>query len=463
MYDLAVTGGTLVMPDGERRGDVAVAGGRIAAIVSPDTPPTAQRVIDARGLHVLPGAIDIHCHVRAPAFPERGTVASETAAAAKGGITTLFEMPITKPCCNSPAEVARRRACFAETAFIDFGLYAAPGELTTAAFDALVAEGVIGLKMFTTTAPPGRMDEFAGLVRPDEAEQLRVLELAAAAGLPVVVHAESAELLAAADAEARALLDPADAATHGKARPPLAEALAVAKLLTLNTRANAWLHIAHVTSAATVDVLRRFQGSSDFSAETCPQYLCCTEADVARVGVFGKVNPPIRGESDRAALWQAVGDGLIQHVTTDHAGFTAEEKAAHAGDFLAAPPGHPGTEVLLPVLLDAAVEGRITLARVADLVAGNAARRFRLAEKGRISPGAQADLTLVDLAGETLVTQDSLLTAARATAHLYHGKRFRGRVRATLVAGRTVWREDAVVGQPGEGRYVQPAELTDAA
>ena len=454
-FDLAITGGTVVTPGGVVPADLAVGGGRLAAILAPGTPVEAATQIDATGLHILPGVIDIHAHIRSPAYPERGGVASETAAAAAGGMTTIFEMPITLPCCNSPTEVARRRDHFAEHAHIDFALFAAPGTLSERAFDALVAEGVIALKMFTIPAPPGRDEEFAGLARPGLGEQREVLRLAAGAGLPVVVHAENAGLLAAAQAALHGV-DPSLASTHGAARPAMAEAAAVALLLTLNVEIGAKLHIAHVTSSVTVEVLRRFRGSSDFTAETCPHYLRYTEDDVARVGVFGKINPPIRRAGDRDALWQALADGTIAHVTTDHAGFTAAEKLAHADNFLTAPPGHPGTEALLPVMLDAVADGRLALSDVARLTAANAARRFGLPDKGVLEPGKTADLVLVDMAGETRITEDSLLTAARAAGKLHHGQRLRGRVHTTLLAGQPVWRDLAIVGTPGQGRCVRP-------
>ena len=196
----------------------------------------------------------------------------------------------------------------------------------------MIAEGAIAFKIFTTPAPPGRDDEFGGLAFPDEADQWRALQLAAGTGLPLVVHAESAALLAHFEAAA-ASLDPADAATHGLSRPAVCEAVAVAKLLAMNITAGAKLHIAHVTSAETVAVLRAFAGTSDFTAESCPQYLFTTEADVARAGVNGKVNPPIRHAADQDALWQAIADGVITHVTTDHAPFSRAEKAAAEGDF----------------------------------------------------------------------------------------------------------------------------------
>ena len=337
--DLAITGGALVTPDGLRNGTLLVKGGAILGIAAVDDIVDASQTIDATGQHILPGLIDIHCHIRAPAYPQRGTVSSETRACAAGGITTVFEMPITNPCCNTPEQVAIRREHFAASAHVDFGLYGAPLTLTEGAVDALADSGIIAFKIFTTPAPPGREVEFAGLAWPSEADQFRALQLIARTGLPVVVHAESADILAAAPQ-----LDPTDARSHGLSRPPLAEALAAAKLLTLNITAQAKLHIAHVTSAATVDILRRFSGTSDFTAETCPHYLRYTESDVARVGVAAKINPPIRHAADREALWQAIADGIITQVTTDHAGFSAAEKAAHADNFLTAPPGHPGTE-----------------------------------------------------------------------------------------------------------------------
>lgn len=454
-FEAVVVGGTLVTPEGVRPGTLGIADGRIAAITSPGEPLVAPVVWEADGLHVLPGAIDIHCHIRSPAYPERGTVASETAACAAGGITTVFEMPITDPCCNSPQRVALRRDHFAKTAVVDFGMYGAPKELTAEAFEAFVEVGVVALKIFTIPAPAGRGHEFEGLSWPDAADQLRVLTLAAEAGLLVVAHAEHPEILARAATEAAAL-DPGDAATHNAARPPSAEALAVAQLLTLNLQAQARLHIAHVTSRETLEVLRRFAGSSDYSAETCPHYLRFTADDVARVGVYGKVNPPIRGAPDREALWEALTDGTLQHVTTDHAAFSLPEKAAHVGNFLTAPPGHPGTELLLPTLLDGMADGRLTLAQVAERVSTNAAHRFGLPDRGSIREGARADLALVDLAGETRPTPENLLTQARHVARLAHGTRYRGRVAGTVLAGRRIWDGSEITATTGAGRFVRP-------
>ncbi len=454
-FELAVTDGLLVTPDGVRPGTLGVNEGRITAVAGPDETVDAAATWSAAGMHVLPGAIDIHCHIRAPAYPERGTVATETAACAAGGITTVFEMPITDPCCNTPERVTMRRNHFAETAVVDFAMYAAPAELTESAFGALAEAGVVALKIFTIPAPEGREHEFEGLAWPAAPDQLQVLRLARTVGLPVVVHAEHPEILARSEGRA-ALLDPADAATHEAARPAVAESLAVAQILALNMEAQAKVHIAHVTSAATLAVLRAFAGTSDFSAETCPQYLRHTSEDVGRVGVFGKVNPPIRTAADRDALWSALEDGTLGHVTTDHTSFSFAEKAAHEDNFLTAPPGHPGTELLLPTLLDGVAEGHVTLPAVVELTSGAAARRFDLPDRGVLAKGARADVAVVELDGETRPTPESLQTAARGLARLAHGRTYRGRVAATFVAGRQIWDGSSVDAPAGWGRFVRP-------
>ena len=455
--DTLISGGDVLLPNGVHRVDLGLADGKVAGLYAPGTAPDAAELIDATGKTVLPGIVDIHFHVRAPAYPERGTVLSETSAAAAGGVTTLFEMPISKPCCSTPAELARRRDHFAENAVVDFALYAAPGDLTEASRDKMMDLGCIAWKIFTTPSPAGRADEFEGLAFPDEADQLRALQLLADTGLPIVVHAESAALLAHYEEAAKAL-DPADAATHGLSRPAICESVAVAKLLAMNITAQAKLHIAHVTSAETVQVLRGFAGTSDFTAETCPQYLFTTEADVARAGIYGKVNPPIRHQSDQDALWQAIEDGVINYVTTDHAPFAKAEKQAAEGNFPAAPPGVPGIEFILPAMLDAVAQGRLSLKRAHDLICANGARRYGLyPRKGSVLPGSAADVTIVDLDGETVISAATLHTHAREVAHLFEGRRLRGKVTQTILGGRTVYLDGEVTGPPGAGAYVTPA------
>ena len=458
MIDTLIKGGMVVTPEGEKRLDVALNGGRIEGLLEPGTPTQAKETIDAGGKHVLPGAIDIHFHVRAPAYPQRGTVASETRAAAAGGVTTLFEMPISKPCCATPEIFRQRRELFAKDAYVNFALYAAPGMLNADDIAEMTAEGAIGFKIFMTAAPKGRDDEFIGLCLPEEGELFEALTLVVATGLVTVVHAESNPLLTYfSDKIKRTGRN--DAATHGESRPPVVEAVAIAKLLTLNEAVGAKLHIAHVSSRHAVEALKKFQPFIDVTGETCPQYLLFTEQALSDYGSYAKINPPLRTEGDQEALWEALRDGTLMAVTTDHSPFAAEEKEKAKTDIWAAPPGAPGIEELVPGMLDAAAQGKVTLEQAVRLISTNGAKRFGLyPQKGVIREGADADLLIVDLDAMTIIDKTKLFTQARLCDYLYDGMRFQGKVLRTILGGRTIYHEGDVLGQPGWGQFVRPLQ-----
>ena len=457
VYDVVIRGGTVVTEDGVQLADVAVTSGRIAALLTPGTETATSEVIEASGLHVLPGAVDIHFHVRAPAYPERGTVSSETKAAAAGGVTTLFEMPISKPCCATPEVFRNRRDLFAEQAYVDFALYGAPGTLDPINIAGMVEEGAIGFKIFMTEAPKGRDDEFIGLCLPQEGPLLEALHLVADSGLVTSVHAESSPLLKYFTDK---LLKTGrnDPSTHGESRPPVVEALAIAKLLTLNQQAGASLHVAHVTSRMAVDTIRMFQEKGmNVTAETCPQYLLFTEAELAKFGSYAKINPPLRTMDDQEALWEALKDGTLSSVATDHSPFTVEEKEKARTDIWAAPPGAPGIEELVPGMLNAVANGRLSIQQAVALMSTNGAKRFGLyPRKGVIAVGADADFAIVDLNSETVIRKEELYTQARLGDHLYDGMTFQGKIDRTILAGRTIF-DGKIVGQPGQGKFLPPS------
>ncbi len=456
MFETLIRGGTVMTPKGTRPLDVALENGKIVELLEPGGNTEAREMIDATGKHVLPGAIDIHFHVRAPAHPQRGTWESETRAAAAGGVTTVFEMPISKPCCATPAILNSRREQAEREAVVNFALYGAPGMRNPEYIQGMKDAGAIAFKIFTTSAVKGREDEFDGLCVPDEFEQLECLELVRETGLVTVVHAESNPLLEYYSNRIKAT-GRNDPATHGQSRPPVVEALAIAKIATLNDVVGAKLHIAHVTSRHALETLRKWQGHQDISGETCPQYLMFTEAELERYGSYAKINPPLRQQDDIKALWQGITDGTLSSVTTDHSPFTVEEKERARTDIWAAPPGAPGVEMLVPMLLDAAAQGKITLERAVELMGANGAKRFGIyPRKGVIQAGADADVILVDLEAKTVVDKQQEFTKARANDFFYDGRTFQGRVERTIVGGKTVFTDGQVLGQPGDGKFVRP-------
>lgn len=457
MYDILISNGQVVTPNGIEQVTVAVRAGKIAALLAPDQPASAPSVIDARGVYVLPGAIDIHFHCRAPAYPERGDFATETRAAVAGGVTTIFEMPISKPCCATGDIFRMRKALAAEQAYANYGLYAAPGLLDADEIADMVNEGAIGFKIFMTSAPAGRDDEFEGLCLPYTPELYQALKLVAETGLVCAVHAENDQLLEWHTAQLKAA-GRNDTYAHYESRPPHVEALAVATLLTLNESIGAQLHIAHVSGREPLEVIRRFQATgARVTGETCPHYLLFTEEDFARVGAYAKINPPLRRADDVAALWEAVRDGSLMAITTDHSPFTVEEKERARTDLWRTPPGSPGVQELLYMALDAALKGKLSIEQAVKLISTNGAQRFGVyPQKGAIMVGADADLVLYDANQTTTITQDMLMSKSKASDKLYEGMTFQGRVLRTLVNGKTMFVDGEVVGSAGDGAFVRP-------
>jgi allantoinase len=460
--DLAIAGGYVVTTH-VGRATVLVADGRIQALLAPDEPFDAAQVIDATGMLVIPGVIDIHFHCRDPSYAHRGDFGTETRAAAAGGVTTVFEMPISKPGTSTLERWIARRDIAAAKAHVNVGLYAAPGLLDAADLRATVDAGAVGFKLFTTQAAPGRDDEFEGLTTDSIAHVYEAMELMRDLGLRCVFHAEDQSLIDLFRTRAERMDGP-EHLRHDASRPAVVEATAVAMLVQLALATGCPIHIAHVTSAQTVDVVRNAKRvGAPVTAETCPHYLWCTEDDLETAGPFGVVNPPIRGADDRAALWAGLADGTLDVVATDHAPFSRAEKEEAIGRILEAPPGHPGLETLLPLLMTAAADGRLTVERVAELLCERPAKLFGLYPfKGVLAPGSDADVTVYDPRERRVVRRGEGESRAADCNLLFDGVEVAGKVVATIVNGRVAYRDGEVVARPGLGRIVRPGASTSA-
>ena len=457
IIDTLIKNAQVVLETGIARLDVAINAGRIVALLENTESLEARETIDATGKLLLPGAIDIHFHCRAPAYPQRGDFATETRAAAAGGVTTIFEMPISKPCCAT-GEIFRMRKHLAQAdAYVNFGLYGAPGLLDRQHIADMVDEGAIAFKIFMTAAPKGRDDEFEGLCLPEVPELYQALRMVAETGLVCAVHAENNQLL---EWHTRQLIKAQrnDVPAHGESRPPHVEALAISNLLTLNESIGVNLHIAHLSAAEPLAVFRRFKASgSTATAETCPHYLLFTEDDLERVGPYAKINPPLRTAADQAALWDALIDGTVMAITTDHSPFTVEEKESARTDIWATPPGAPGVEELLPGVMHQALNGRISINKAVELIATNGAKRFGVyPDRGHIAVAAAADLVIYDPQDKTTISRDMLFSKARDCDKLYDGMTFKGKVNRTIVNGKTVYQDGEIVGNKGDGHFVRP-------
>lgn len=454
--ELAITGGTVVLPDGIRRSGVAVDGGRIVAIGPDEALPPARETFDATGLFVLPGVIDTHTHARDPSVDAREDFGSATAAAAAGGVTTILEMPISTPSVHSAEAFERRVAIVGPKAYVDFGLYGGAAGDNLDQIEGLAAAGVVGYKTFRTPLPVGREREFIGLCAPDAADYLAALQRVAATGLVAAVHAEDPQLLAA---NQRALQAAGDRAplSHARWRPEVVEVSSVAQCIELAAAAGARLQVAHCSTPAAVRLASAARERAPVTVETCPHYLFLSDTDIERHGPFAKINPALRPEQTVDGLWASLVAGEIDVIGSDHSPFLVEEKAPYAQDMWGALPGAPGLESLLPLMLTAVADGRLTLEHVVALTSTNAAGIFGLRDKGAVRVGKDADFAIVDLDHEGTIDTQRWLTRSRGTAAVWHGRRVHGRVVTTIVRGRPVYRDGALVGQRGWGRLVRPS------
>jgi allantoinase len=464
MAELAIVNGRVVTPYGIQNTNILVQNGVITALLERSVPVEATRILDVQERLVLPGAIDIHFHCRAPSYPERGDFTTETRAAATSGVTTVFEMPISKPASSTVETWERRRARVEQDAHVNVGLYAGPCRTNGSEIASLARAGAIGFKLFMPRAPVGREDEFDGLVATDPASIFQILELIGETGLRCVFHAEDDSLLDLFMQRARRLHT--DYHQHQLSRPPIVEGVAVAMLTTMARELDAAVHIAHLSSRLAVELVRqaRASGCERLSAETCPHYLLFTGDVLARVGAFGKINPPLRSSADQAALWEGLADGTIDVIASDHAPFTVADKENVGDDILAAPPGHPGVEFIVPFIMTQALTGRINIDGAVHLMSTRAAQLFNLfPRKGALWPGSDADITIYDPDGDRVIRRQDWHTKVSESNRLYDGFPTRGHVYGTIVSGKPVYWDGRFSGQPGDGKLVRPVPSTPPA
>ncbi len=456
-FELLITGAQVVTGATIGLATLGVAGGRIAAILDPVSRPAAADVIDATGLHALPGLIDTHVHTRHPGMADREDFRSGTAAAAAGGITTLFEMPIAKVPANSADGVRRRVAAMAPEAHIDFALYGGAGHENLGDIAGQADAGVVAFKTFLQPPPPARLDEFFGLWCIDHAALRQVMAAVAATRLRHCFHCEDAPMFQALQAQLFAAGRRRGRA-HAESRPPIVEEVSVAMVLALAAECGGPVGVVHCSSGRSAQMVADARARGvDATVETCPPYLFFTDAALDRLGPFAKCNPALRSAEGVQALWRALDAGHIDYIGTDHSPFLASEKAAAADDIFTAPPGLCGLEVMAPLMLTAVADGRLTLPRMVELCSTRAAGLFRLPAKGRLVEGADADITLVDLGADWTYDSRHAITKSRANMAIYDGVRMRGRVVSTFVRGVRVFHEGAITGAAGHGRFVRPA------
>lgn len=443
MFDLLIRNGTLVTSRGRVEADLAVADGKVAAIGT--DLGEAREVVDASGLVIIPGLVDVHVHFREPGHTYKEDFGSGSRAAAVGGVTTVLDMPNNQVPIATAALFRAKREPAERHSHVDFGLYGIILQENLDQLQPIAAEGAVGFKLY--------MGETTGHNPcPDDGVIFAAFREAARLGLPVGVHAENNPVMQLLKRELQAT-GRTDPRAHLESRPPFIEAEAISRAAVLAEAAGNRLHVHHLSTRPGLEqaLAARARGAP-ITLEVLVGHLLLDDSAYDRLGNLVEVNPPIREREHSEALWAALDAGEIDCVATDHAPHAAEEKARE--NVWECPGGFIGVETMLPLLLTQAAQGRITLERLVALTSEQPARLFGLPGKGSLAIGADADFVLVDPERRWVLEQEAL--HSKHPVSQFHGWGMIGQVVSTYLRGTCIARHGEPVGAPG-GRFLSPS------
>jgi len=432
-FDLLLRGGTLVTHNGIDLGDVGVRDGRIVAIGDLRT-ASAGEMVDATGLHVLPGIIDTQVHFREPGNEHKEDLEAGSRGAVLGGVTAVFEMPNTAPLTTDAEALADKLARAKDRMWCEHAFYmGGTGENAEQLADLEKLPGCCGVKIFMGASTGNLLTE-------DDATLRRILTTI---NRRCAVHAEDNYRLNDRQYIAQEAANPT---AHPVWRDPESALRATKRLIALARETGARVHVLHISTA---DEMRYLAAHKDIaSVEATPQHLTLTAPECyENLGTKAQMNPPIRDDGHRQGLWWGLDQGVVDVLGSDHSPHTLEEKAA---TYPASPSGMPGVQTILPIMLDHVAAGRLSLLRLMDLLCAGPARLFAIAGKGRIAVGNDGDFTLVDLAAKRRILDSDMANKSGWTP--FHDREVTGWPMAAIIRGQIVMRDgelaNGAVGRP---------------
>jgi len=438
----------MVLPSGITQGSLVIDDGKIIGILK-SSEPKADRVIDATGKVVLPGMVDMHVHLRDPGFPEREDFESGTRAAAAGGVTTVIDMPNTLPATVTLKAFNEKKAIANAKSIVDFAFIGGAGEVPHSDMVDLANAGATAFKSFLIA----RFKELAA----SDYTLYKHMQLLAELDRPLLVHAENGDLVDKFMEEAVAS-GRTDPMAHCDFRPDIAEIEAVMRCITLAAQTDCHLHICHISSGGTVDILEWAQSIDQLvTGETSTNYLLFTKEAMNERGPYAKVDPPLRSKDDQLRLWEGLNDGTIDVLASDHAPYTKEEKEKGFDNIYDAPSGGVVIETSLPLMLNAVNKDMIGLERLVEVFSTNPAMMNGLYPmKGDLMLGSDADIVIADMNMPFHIKGENLKTIQKITP--YEGMKGTGMPIMTLVRGQVVYEDGQVIGKPGYGIFQRPLE-----
>ncbi len=418
---LLIRGARILLPNGEFIvGDVLTRDRQIIKVSPSQIEETATHIIDADGLTLLPGAIDPQVHFREPGLEHKEDLFTASCACAKGGVTSFLEMPNTRPLTVSQSALNDKLERAANKCLVNYGFFI--GATTDNLSELLQANPTPGIKIF--------MGSMHGPLLVDPQETLEAIF--ANGEILIAVHAEDHTRLKQRREE---FANIHDVAIHSQIQDNQAASIATKRALKLSKKYQRRLHILHMSTAEEADLLRQDKPSW-VTAEVTPQHLLLNTTAYEKIGSLAQMNPPLRTSRDNEVLWQALLDGVIDFIATDHAPHTLEEKAQ---TYPKSPSGMPGVETSLALMLTAAVDGRCTVAQVANWMSTAVAAAYCIPNKGAIAPGYDADLVLVDLNSRKKVRREELVTKCGWSP--FEGWDLTGWAVTTIVGGEIVYHQ----------------------
>lgn len=451
--DLLVKNGTVVTPRATFVADIAITNGRFSAIGLPGTLGlTASSEYDAGGKYVLPGVIDGHVHFREPGLEYKEDFGSGSRAAVMGGVTTVVDMPNTKPPTGTAEVVMLKQRLAEEKSYCDFAIVGLLVNENVDQLEPMARAGVVGFKCFLG-------ETIGNIPAPNDGVMLDGLRIIARLGLRIGFHAENNEIMQHLIARAKAA-GRTDPLAHVDTRPAIAEVESIQRMALFARHTGAKIHIFHLSSREGLETIDEWRAKGvDITCETGAHYAFLTSEDMKTLGPILRMNPPVRAKGHGDALLEGLRDGRVSGIATDHSPHTREEKLND--DIWKAISGFAGVETSVRVFLTYAVNaGRMTLNEFARASSEGPAKTWDMyPRKGSIQIGSDGDLTIIDLAKTGTIRESEL--HGKNNLNPFEGHATKGQAVATIVRGEIVMKDGELVGTPS-GRMARPAVRASA-
>ena len=456
MVDLNIINGKVFVENKLIETSLSIDKGKIVKFSKTSSLPSAEDTINAENRIILPGGIDVHTHILDLIFSYREDFFTGTQAAASGGITTFLEMPMGIEGKSFIDVFDMQLNAMQEKSLIDFGIIGAAGHNNIDTIRNLATRGAIAFKTFMLNAPE-ELSELQNLSAKNDFFLMQIFSKIAETGLVSSVHAENDSIISH-EIERLISAGKKDFQAHTESRPSIAEEESCVRAMILANKARVKLNLVHMSSKDSFNLVKLAKNRGiDVSCEITPHHLFLTAEEAERIGSWAKSDPPLRSKKHVVAAWEALNDGTIDIIASDHSPYSHEEKNINNKEnkIFDVGSGTPGIETMVPLMIDAVSKKRISLKRFVDVLSTNPAKRFGLyPRKGIIALNAYADLIIVDRNREYTLKNEEMFTKQKIT--IFDGQKLQGKIEKTIIRGNIVYDEGQFLKDKGYGRFITP-------